>query len=82
MFIYSSLGGEKFICRLEVCIDICVVLILFMYCFIRVMFLNFFNLNFSFEVVKFVYDKFLDMKGIIKYVLFIIYLYFLCMYIV
>lgn len=42
------------------------------------MFLNFFNLNFSFEVVKFVYDKFLDMKGIIKYVLFIFFMYVYC----
>lgn len=87
LFTYSSvtqhiLGGEKLICRSEVCTDICVVLILPMYYFTRAMFLNLSNSNFSFEVVKFVYDKLLDMKGTIKYVLFTIYLHSLCMYIV
>lgn len=87
LFTYSSvtqhiLGGEKLICRSEVCTDICVVLILPMYCFTQAMFLNLSNSNFSFEVVKFVYDKLLDMKGTIKYVLFTIYLHSLCMYIV
>lgn len=82
LFTYSSSGGEKLICRSEVCTDICVVLILPMYCFTRAMFLNLSNSNFSFEVVKFVYDKLLDMKGTIKYVLFTIYLHSLCMYIV